>query len=388
MQSKQVKLFCIVIISSIFSCATLAANTFDQFTPSLFIGGRLQTDAAFYQSDTTQLGNGTGIRRARLFARGQLFPEWQYQFEFDAAGNRITITDAYLRYLLNDSTYITIGHFKEFFSMEFQQSANHLAFLERALPNALSPNRAIGISIQGFNHLQETLHYTGAIGIFGERDSSRSTVDVNEGYALTGRATIAQHFSDDLLITVGASGSHRKPDSNRTLRYRSRPESNITSVRLVDTANISEVKSLDLIGLEGAAQFGALLVQSEYIASRVNRMTTPKLIFNGWYVQASLLLTGEKHHYNNKTGVFAAVKPDNPWGAWEIAGRISAIDLDSDSILGGREHNYSAGLNWYVNDYIRFMANVIKVHATRNQVKDNPYIFQLRAQVHFSEQVV
>jgi phosphate-selective porin OprO/OprP len=52
------------------------------------------------------------------------------------------------------------------------------------------------------------------------------------------------------------------------------------------------------------------------------------------------------------------------WGAWEIAGRYSVIDLNdrlglADGVAGGKQTVYTAGLNWYANRNVRFMFNYL-----------------------------
>jgi phosphate-selective porin OprO/OprP len=58
--------------------------------------------------------------------------------------------------------------------------------------------------------------------------------------------------------------------------------------------------------------------------------------------------------------------PANPfslaggWGAWEIAGRYSTIDLNdrlalANGIAGGRQTVYTLALNWYINRNVRLM---------------------------------
>ena len=49
------------------------------------------------------------------------------------------------------------------------------------------------------------------------------------------------------------------------------------------------------------------------------------------------------------------------WGAFELAFRASYADLTDKDIIGGRESNLSFGVNWYLTEKIRLMANMIKV---------------------------
>ncbi len=63
------------------------------------------------------------------------------------------------------------------------------------------------------------------------------------------------------------------------------------------------------------------------------------------------------------------------WGAWEIAGRVSTIDLNDQlgsafGIAGGRQTVYAAGLNWYVNNNIRFMLNYLHGDVAKQLVAD------------------
>jgi phosphate-selective porin OprO/OprP len=51
---------------------------------------------------------------------------------------------------------------------------------------------------------------------------------------------------------------------------------------------------------------------------------------------------------------------ENGWGAWEIAGRVSTMNLNdqlatANGVAGGRQTIYTAALNWYVNRNVRFM---------------------------------
>ena len=89
--------------------------------------------------------------------------------------------------------------------------------------------------------------------------------------------------------------------------------------------------------------------------------------FDGGYAEASYVLTGETHKYNSATASYGGIVPANPfslteggWGAWEIAGRVSTMNLNdqlatANGVAGGRQTVFTAGLNWYVNRNVRFM---------------------------------
>ena len=99
--------------------------------------------------------------------------------------------------------------------------------------------------------------------------------------------------------------------------------------------------------------------------------------FSGGYAQASWVLTGETHTYNSAAAAYNGIVPLNPislaaggWGAWEIAGRISTIDLNdqlatANGVAGGRQTVYTAGLNWYVNRNARFMFDYLHCDVAR-----------------------
>ena len=79
----------------------------------------------------------------------------------------------------------------------------------------------------------------------------------------------------------------------------------------------------------------------------------PSLKFQGGYAQAGYVLTGEGRSYNAANAAYNGVKPAHPfslegggWGAWEIAGRFSTIDLNdqlasANGVAGGRQNIYT-----------------------------------------------
>ena len=153
----------------------------------------------------------------------------------------------------------------------------------------------------------------------------------------------------------------------------------------MDTGKFPGVDSTLKADAELAGVYGSFSLQSEYMHAFVRRKVAPDLDFSGWYLYGSWFPTGESRPYNLKTGSFGRIHPLHAWGAWELGLRFSSLNLSDRDIRGGQENDYTIGLNWYINPYIRFMANYILADVTpnKNGLDETPRIFQLRGQVDF-----
>jgi phosphate-selective porin OprO/OprP len=72
------------------------------------------------------------------------------------------------------------------------------------------------------------------------------------------------------------------------------------------------------------------------------------------------------------------------WGAWEIAGRVSTLNLNDANVQGGSITDLTAGINWYWNPYTKLVLNYIHSHV--NDPAFGPSdtgITAMRAQVDF-----
>ena len=93
-----------------------------------------------------------------------------------------------------------------------------------------------------------------------------------------------------------------------------------------------------------------------------------------------------------KSGEFKRLMParnlrldGDGWGAWELAARWAAIDLDDGDANGGRQGVLTVGVNWYLNPVVRLMFHWSKI-LDKNSVSnsaENLDIFQTRAQIAF-----
>jgi phosphate-selective porin len=136
------------------------------------------------------------------------------------------------------------------------------------------------------------------------------------------------------------------------------------------------------IGAEFQWRPSSVGVQGEFIRTRDQRIrqgiedeTLPDALARGWYVSGTWLVTGER-----KTD---SIEPARPLfrggiGAVEIAGRVEQLRSSSDGasasfttprsplIAPRTDEVWTAGVNWYLNDYLKVQANLIREQRTLN----------------------
>lgn len=357
---------------------------------ALKLGGRLHNDwAAAFSSeslrgdydDVSETDTGVSLRRARIAISGTIYQSVVFKADYDFAGGDADFKDVYVGLVgLPGVGSLTIGHFKEPFSLEEIVSSNHVTFLERGLPNAFAPSRNTGIMLA--NAVADE-RATWAVGAFRDTDDYANGFGDDSLYNLTGRITGLPIYGDDgaQLAHVGFSYSHQFRNDD-DVRFRSRPESSLYPARLVDsTAIVGD--GVDLIAQEAAVVYGPLSLQGEYFETWVNAAgDNPR--WHGYYAFVSYFLTGESRTYETDKGIFGRTRPSrnfaidgSGWGAWEIALRYSNLDVEQE---GNELDDITLGANWYLNPNARVMLNY--VHGDVDGSGDT-HILQSRFQVDF-----
>lgn len=204
--------------------------------------------------------------------------------------------------------------------------------------------------------------------------------------AVVGRAALAPWQDPDTNFNVHFGGNigyviHPQEATNTAnpgvtaypIIFSDRPELRLDNVTFLNTGAIN-ARSAYSAGLEAAVSYGPVLLQGEnywYGIERNNPATgVTDPTFHGWYVEGSWVLTGEPRRYNIANASFVRPSPAEPfdplagsWGAWELAGRYSATNLDygttssvaANRVFGGDQDIWSAGINFYPNDALKFM---------------------------------
>ncbi len=344
------------------------------------VRGRLETDYEAINQDQAITGqpdvSAVEIRRARLGVEGLLYGDIKYKFEVDFAHDETAIKDAYLEYLgLCEDLGIRVGHFKTFNSLEHLTSDRFITFMERAaFIDAYELDRQIGAGV-----IFAKEHYTLAAGVFGPH-AEDDTTWLNDVKAGAARATVAPINTDDhdgryTVVHFGASWRTRHgaeglrsnpiPANDQFFRYRARGADFHLADRFIATPDIFNQDTF--WGLETAVVLGPWSVQGEY--SQLNADIAPGFVgadptYYGWYVEMSYFLTGE--HRNYEEGEFGRPKVLRPVfaggpGAWQLAGKYDVLNLsDKATTIAtcttcGNQETWLIGVNWWLNDYVRFM---------------------------------
>jgi phosphate-selective porin OprO and OprP len=364
------------------------------------------------------LDNGFNARRARIGLVGKFMGDWNYALIYDFAGSSdgfagtasaggtavgflpggglSGIENAYLSYTgfkpFGGKLAIEGGYMDLPYTMDESMSSNDILFMERSSAQVIAVNIAAGdirstVGARWYNDRFWMGAY--ATGPAGGAIHSASSVNPNgtsEQAGAVARAAGQVVSGKDYSLHLGAdaefliSPAHNQITAAQTLTLSDRPELRIDPTAIVSTGALAGVSGAQVYSVEAAGTYGPVFFQGEYYWYNVDRGALPGLTsvkFDGGYAQASYVLTGETRTYNSASAAYNGIQPVNPfslsgggWGAWEIAGRISTIDLNdqlatANGVAGGRQTVYTAGLNWYVNNNVRFMFNYLHGDLTK-----------------------
>jgi phosphate-selective porin OprO/OprP len=135
----------------------------------------------------------------------------------------------------------------------------------------------------------------------------------------------------------------------------------------VDTGFGSEIgmraaDRTETYNLELSWRRGPFWLASEYFRTDVKNASLEDPSFDGYFVSANWVLTGEMRPYTQKNGLFRPIPISrtvyqNGKGAWEISARYSDLNLADGQIAGGDMQIASLGLNWWLTPFFSLGAN-------------------------------
>jgi phosphate-selective porin OprO/OprP len=335
-------------------------------------GGNFMIDAVSYQDDSDK-GVGSELRRARLFAKGTLYSDWNYKMQLDFGSGTASIKDLYISYKGWNFGKITLGNQKQSFSLEQQTSSKYTTFMERSIVAAIQDKlaktgRTVGVNISSHGDNWTTSASVHFKDINAETDKDKYE---DNGYGV--RLTYAPFVSSAESLHLGVAYHHETfENGGKEIDANFRPEAHFSVGKPFETGKLGVVDNSDAYGLELAIISGSASFQTEYtrvsLTPGSDSNISDKLDYTAWYAYASWFITGESRNYQPKAGSFGRIKPlknleHGGMGAWELGVRYSIANFVggcSTECLGNRGRILSVGLNWYPVSAIRFMLNYEK----------------------------
>jgi len=404
-----------------------------RFTMAVRILG--QYDLALYsqKGSTRMLGaangpdlsSGANFRRAQIGFQGKLFGDWSYFFNTEFGGSngfesQGRVQTLYIQYDGLRPWAFRTGAYPPPGGLEDNTSSSDTLFLERAGPSDILRNAMGGDGRDAASVMYAGDEFFAALSWTGAKVADAATFD--EQNALLARVSDSVYADSDSRFVLSASAGYifKVADatsavlSPRPFTISAAPELSVdsTGAKLISTGAL-DTNHVFIWGGEAGAQWKSLYAQGGYFQYTVDQRLAgaPTFDFDGWYAQATWVLTGESKGWNTANAAFTPPKPRIPfslagdgWGAWEIAARYSDVNLNDRAgviglplpvggIRGGDQRIFSLGLNWYPNGSLRFLIDWQHVDVDRlgtipgppvvnnTQVGQRLNAFSLRSQI-------
>lgn len=312
--------------------------------------------------------------------------------------------------------WIALGQISIPFGLESWASFNDATFMENSMPSRAfdAPGYGLGAYVEWHSEM-----FTAAGAIYHPQAGTIQYGDVLSlnpgvtapngplgsdpgsdplGYAV--RLTFSPIHDEHNVLHLGVAGKYQNlHDNANVFNFFSGidVQSRQTPV-LFTNIPLNSANDYMTLGFEAAGRWGPLMVSGEYMMAEVDRdgnlpingdprLPGGDLKFRGYYIMASYVITGEAKDYDFVSGTFGRVRPRTHKGAWEVAIRHSYLDfvdntalvpngtpalgmagpavlpagVDPNAIVGS-VHATTLGLNWWINDNVRLMANYSRMN--------------------------
>ncbi|WP_048839191.1 porin [Acetobacter cibinongensis] len=317
-----------------------------------------------------------------------------------------------LNYTGLHNTILTVGYFQPRVTEEDSESSNDFFTLERPSITDMVRNIAAGDARFSVGALHYEKRWWIAGYFTGQEWGHRNASDMSSTYYGGGSGSTMDSQTGGTLrvagrpvatkdwdVHMGASGisafrlacnSTSANNCARSTSFGQRPEFDIGEANLAATGAIAGAKQVWAAGPELGVRWKRLIVKGEYYHVGVERQgaNLKSAGFQGWYGSAAYTLFGNPRMYNEKEGAFGAPgvpeaqefdPATNHWGALEVVGHYSVIDLNSrlgdaykaNVIRGGQQTVWTGGLNWYPNRHFRVMLDYSHFIVSRSEQATN-----------------
>jgi phosphate-selective porin len=383
--------------------------------------GYVNTDYRAYSGDGAPADTFV-LRQARFGFQGSYGSHFDFAILADAAATSGSVVrDVYLNVRFRPEIQFQAGQFKAFFGQETGIGDTSLDFIERGFqsllyPSAASAYRSPGVTLHGDISGGVMQYWVGAFN--GKGYALANTTNQPEvigrlrfyPWRKTTNAWLKQFAfggSVDFGRSRGLSGDQSYNGTLPDGAYNFFPQFAINGNTQRYNGEFTYLKSR--FALRG--EYDQLDMDRTNIgtlqAGWLGFMSLPVIRSKAWDVSTTYLLTGEKRPENGSPRVNRPLfGPDTPggqgrgWGAWELAFRFTGIQANEpgagfqDNITDGyvptydyHTHEYTVGLNWYPNYWVKYVVNLgidqLKEPSVIGQEPQNFYVVTQRLQFRF-----
>ena len=306
------------------------------------------------------------LHRARVGIDGTMLKRLDYQVERDLHDTTQPWRDVYMDARIVRGLDVRAGQFKIPFGLDQLTSSMDLDFNYRSLAGTyLAPGRDVGVMLHG-RLINDIVRYQA--GVFRQggdnvRSSERRDPQTDRTYA--GRLVFkpwSGSKTHEMLRTFAAGvafTSGELPEGLNSLRGKTVPGDAFFDHLYVNGRR-------ERVGAEFQWRPASFGLRGEVMRARDERRgqgldndNLPDVVAGGWYVSGTWLATGEHTRHS--------------LGAVELAARVEQLHSSSDGGVPTRfvsprsawiaprtDTVWTAGVNWYLNEYLKLQANIIR----------------------------
>ncbi len=371
----------------------------------LKLRGLVQLDGRFFRGDEQRPATDTFLlRRVRPIFEGTVYKIFDFRIMPDFGQGTSVLFDAYVDARFTNGFRVKAGKFKPPVGLERLQSASDTLFVERALPTNLVPNRDLGVQVHG-ELAKGAFAYQ--VGLFnGAADGANNDNDINDGKDVAARVFVQPFLNGggplkNLGVGLAASQGHQKgsPAATGLAAYRTPGQQSFFTYLTDGTAAGTVVArgTRERLSPQAYLYAGPFGLLGEVVRStqEVRKGTARAELENrSWQVAGSWVIAGGEPSFKGVAPKKVFDPANHTWGAFELAGRVSRLDVDDDSFplfasLSSSARSaraWSLGLNWYLNKNLRVLLDYEQTRFERGAAsgdREDESLFFSRFQIAF-----
>jgi len=301
------------------------------------------------------------------------------------SGNSIKFKDVGFYYSLNDNLTLAIGYLALPYSMEDDMNEGTRTRIGTSTywfdttAGTLGDGSGVGAYVSYLTN-QYGIHF-GVVGNDLADSESEGKITLPDGFTdiahsgksqmtISSRVYYAPYVADNSAFMIGATGFYRKFGES----YNGGDNDNYK----LYANNFTKFSGELMFVMNNFALLGEYMFGKVKVANSVNN-ETKNFDLTDYYVQASVVLTGESYGYDS--GYFDSYTVANPvnqggFGSFELFAGYYVDDFsDGDDFLGYKTNVITAGLNWSPLNQFRlfFTYNNVNEENGKGNNKDNKY---------------